>query len=180
MAMGKIERICSIMIMLGAEEVEFKTKVNDKLEKQQIISFSSKAWLQNGMSEKFNLLTPFLSKKNLTDRSLHAQMYLYSKNFEAKTAYEKETVKAVKKYLSEATIDKFESAKLYDELSKVQANFASKKELDRQEAVAENVYELLPKRSARRNLNAKSTPKSLATFVCQVRDVKTAKENVNI
>ena len=34
MAMGKIEKICSVMIMLGAEEIEFKTAVNDKLEKQ--------------------------------------------------------------------------------------------------------------------------------------------------
>ena len=37
MAMGKIEKICSVMIMLGAEEIEFKTHVNDRLEKQQII-----------------------------------------------------------------------------------------------------------------------------------------------
>ena len=121
----------------------------------------------------------FTNSKNLTDRSLNAWLYLYSKNFEARSTYETWALSAVKKYVKEATIGKCDIDRIYEDLSKVQSNHASNKELEKQEKVAENAYELLPKRSARKHPESKTTPQSLATFVCQIRDVKNSKENFN-
>lgn len=176
MAMGKIEKICSIMIMLGAEEVELKTTVNTQGEKVNMITFSSDAWKNGGISEKFNLITPIGNKKNLTDRSLNAQLYLYSANFTPKSVYEMHAVDAVKNYVKESTIGKCDIDKVFDNLSKAQAKYATVYELNKQEEVAKKVYELLPKRDARKNVNTQS----IAKFVNQVTDVKDSRRGFDL
>lgn len=172
MAMGRIEKICSIMIMLGAERVEIIK--NDEKSDKQIISFSSKGWKENGLSEEFNLVLPLGSKGNLTDKSVNAQIYLFALNFRAKTIYEKKTVEAMKNYVKKGKIGKLELDKVYNALSAAQSEFATKQELDRQEAVGRNVYEFLPKRDAKKNVKTDS----LATFVCQIVKLRNNK-NVN-
>lgn len=175
MPMGKMEKICSVMIMLGAENVELKTVVNTQGEKVNMVTFSSDAWKKGGISEEFNLITP-IGNKNLTDRALNAQLYLYSANYTPKTVYEMHAVDAIKKYTKERTIGKCDIDKLYNNLSQTQAKYATVYELGNQEDVARKVYELLPKRDARKNVNTQS----IAKFVNQISDTKDSRRSFDI
>ena len=160
MAMGKIEKICATMIMLGAEDVKFETRINDDGEKQSLIVFSSKAWEEHGLSGKFSLVVPLRGKRDLTNRCLNAWLYLFSRNYEAKTMYDTWAIRVADQYVKNAQVGECDLNRVYNNLLKARRGTATTKELQKQESVARKVYELLPKRDAK-----KSQASSLACFV---------------
>lgn len=146
MAMERTDKIHAILIMLGAEEVS-KISWGQNGKKREMISYASDNWLKKGLSKEFNLIKPADGQKDLTDGALNAMLYLYSKNFEATSAYEKENVKFVKNYVKNAVVGKCDVNSLYDGLFAIQNKFASDSELERQRIVGTNTYDLFPKRT---------------------------------